>query len=85
MKFLTKDIYEASYLHAQGIQLTGLRGNAKTVLFEFEGDETINVLKTRYETGRAELDISKMRRSMKAVKDAMFEFIRNSKTKAVNG
>lgn len=72
MKIITKDLFEASYLLAMGMSLTHVFGENKTVLFQFEGKEELEVLKSKYDKGRAEVNIRRFRNSMNVVRDKLF-------------
>lgn len=82
MKIITKDIFEASYLLAMGMQLTQILGDRRTVLFQFEGKHELEVLKSKYDKGRAEVNIRRFRNSMNVVRDKLF--ITLEERKAVN-
>ena len=73
MKIITKDIFEASYLLAMGMRLTDILGDRKTVLFQFEGTKELEALKSKYDKGRAEVNIRRFRNSMNVVRDKLFE------------
>ncbi|EKD28615.1 MAG: hypothetical protein ACD_79C00259G0002 [uncultured bacterium] len=76
MKIITKDLYEASYLLSKGMQLQEVFGDQKTILFQFEGNENLSVLKNQYEKGRAEVNVRKLKQNMTLIKDIMFTKIR---------
>ena len=77
MKLLTKDLYEASYLLAKGMKLEEVLRNNRTVLFRFEGSEDLQVLKTKYDEGRAEVNVQSLRESLNHLRDLLFEKIRS--------
>ena len=76
MKLLTKDLFEASYLLAKGMKLEEVLRNRRTVLFRFEGSEDLEVLKSRYEEGRAEVNVHSLRASLNHLRDLLFEKVR---------
>ncbi|EKD28554.1 MAG: hypothetical protein ACD_79C00278G0001 [uncultured bacterium] len=80
MKIITKDLFEASYLMSQGMQLQNVSGDNQTVLFQFEGAEELSVLKSKYEKGRAEANVRQFRNSMNYLKDILFSKLRKHKT-----
>lgn len=77
MKLLTKDLYEASYLLAKGMKLEEVLRNNRTVLFRFEGSEDLQVLKTKYDEGRAEVNVQSLRESLNHLRDLLFEKVRS--------
>ena len=76
MKLLTKDLFEASYLLSKGMKLEEVLRNRRTVLFRFEGSEDLEVLKSRYEEGRAEVNVHSLRASLNHLRDLLFEKVR---------
>ena len=76
MRIITKDLYEASYLLAKGMKLEEVLRNNRTVLFRFEGSEDLQVLKTRYDEGRAEVNVRSLRESLNHLRDLLFEQVR---------
>ena len=77
MRILTKDLFEASYLLAKGMKLEEVLRNNRTVLFRFEGSEDLQVLKTRYDEGRAEVNVQSLRESLNHLRDLLFEKVRS--------
>ncbi len=80
MKIITRDLFEASYLLAMGMHLTEVFGEHKTVLFQFEGKDELEVLKSRYDHGRAEVNIRRFRNSMNLIRDKLFDTLKERKT-----
>jgi hypothetical protein len=78
MKIITKDLFEASYLLSKGMQLQEVLGD-RQILFQFEGKEELGVLKSKYEEGRAEANVRKLRNSMNYLKDVLFSKLRENK------
>lgn len=76
MRILTKDLFEASYLLAKGMKLEEVLKNNRTVLFRFEGDEDLEVLKSKYDEGRAEVNVQSLRESLNHLRDLLFEKVR---------
>ena len=76
MKLLTKDLFEASYLLAKGMKLEEVLRNRRTVLFRFEGTEDLEVLKSKYDEGRAEVNVQSLRESLNHLRDLLFEKVR---------
>lgn len=82
MKIITKDLYEASYLMSKGMHLQEISGDRQTILFQFEGNESLGFLKKRYTQGRANANVHELKKSMTYLKDIMFAKIRNQKATA---
>ena len=76
MKILTKDLFEASYLLAKGMKLEEVLRNRRTVLFRFEGSDDLKVLKSKYDEGRAEVNVHSLRESLNHLRDLLFEKVR---------
>lgn len=76
MKILTKDLYEASYLLSSGMQLKEVLGENAVILFQFEGQDELKVLKSKYEKGRAEANVKQFKHSMNYLKDLLFSKLR---------
>ncbi len=72
MKIITKDLFEASFLLAKGMRLQDVISNNKTILFQFEGKDNLELLKSKYTTGRAEVNVHHLKNSMNHLKDMMF-------------
>jgi hypothetical protein len=72
MKIITKDLYEASYLLAKGTHLDKVLKDRKTVLFQFEGKEDLEVLKSKFDQGRAEVNVRRLRNSINHLRDIIF-------------
>jgi hypothetical protein len=75
MNILTKDLFEASFLLAKGMRLEGVLRNNRTVLFRFEGTEDLEVLKSKYQEGRAEVNVRILKNSLNHLRDIVFEKI----------
>jgi hypothetical protein len=58
------------------MQLQDVFGDQKTILFQFEGNESLEVLKSQYEQGRAKVNVRKLKKNMTLIKDIMFTKIR---------
>lgn len=78
MNILTKDLFEASYLLAKGMRLEEVLKNNRTVVFRFEGSEDLEVLKSRYEEGRAEVNVRTLKNSLNHLRDIVFQNIRQN-------
>jgi len=77
MQLITKDLFEASYLLTEGVPLKRILGDERTVLFLFEGDETnLLSLKTRFDGGHAQTNVTTLKKNMTYLKDVMFSLIR---------
>jgi hypothetical protein len=79
MKLLTKDLYEAAYLKAKGMKLAKVMQSRNSVLLEFEGGGDLDVLKSKYREGRAEVNVLKLKDEMREVKDIVFSLMRSAK------
>ena len=73
MKIITKDLFEASYLMAKGMHLKEVSSEQKTILFQFEGESDLNVLKNKYDAGRAEVNVRRLRNSLNVMREILFE------------
>lgn len=82
MKIITKDLFEASYLLSKGMHLQDVYGDRHTILFQFEGDESLGILKSRYERGRAEANVRTLKKQMTLIKDIMFTKLRERQAAA---
>lgn len=80
MKIITKDMFEASYLLAMGMHLTEVLGERKTILFQFEGKQELEILKSKYDEGRAEVNIRRFRNSLNVIRDKLFDARESRKT-----
>ena len=78
MKIITKDLFEASYLMAKGMHLKEVQSERKIILFQFEGESDLDVLKKRYDTGRAEVNVRRLRNSLNVMRDIIFEKRQNT-------
>ena len=76
MKFITKDIFEAAYLKAKGMRMSRAIKSRHSVLLEFEGDVELDILKTNYQAGRAEVNIKNLKDELREVKDVVFSIMR---------
>ena len=81
MKVLTKDLFEAAFLKSRGMQLMRVHGNAHSVVMEFGGDESLEVLKNQYESRRAEVNVHTLKKQLAEVKDLVFAAVRSAKEK----
>ena len=79
MKLLTKDLYEAAYLKAQGMKIRKVFGSRNSVLMEFEGNGELDILKNKYREGRAEINIHTLKDEMREIKDIVFSVLRESR------
>ncbi len=79
MKLLTKDLYEAAYLKAQGMKISKVFGSRNSVLMEFEGNNELDILKNKYREGRAEMNIHTFKDEMREIKDIVFSVLRETK------
>lgn len=74
MRLLTNDLYEGAWLLSQGMELSDLwldRSGKKVVVFEFTGEDIL-ALQNRYREGRAEVNVVKLKSSLREMKDRMF-------------
>lgn len=79
MKILTKDLYEAAYLLSKGMKIAKVFGGRNTVLLEIEGDEALDVLKNKYQSQEAVINIHSLKKQMREVRDIVFAVLRESK------
>lgn len=79
MKLLTKDLFEAAFLKSRGMRLMQVHGNAHSVVMEFDGDESLEVLKNQYESRRAEVNVHALKKQLAEVKDLLFAAVRSAK------
>lgn len=69
MRMSTTDLYESSYLSANGVELTGMRvdrgKNRAAVVFIFDGDDaTVDTLQHAYHSGSAIVNLADYRRHL---------------------
>lgn len=81
MKVLTKDLFEAAFLKSRGMRLMQVHGNAHSVVMEFDGDESLEVLKNQYENRRAEVNVHALKKQLAEVKDLVFAAVRSARGK----
>ena len=79
MKVLTKDLFEAAFLKSRGMRLMQVHGNAHSVVMEFDGDESLEVLKNQYESRRAEVNVHALKKQLAEVKDLVFSAVRSAR------
>ena len=79
MKVLTKDLFEAAFLKSRGMQLMRVHGNAHSGVMEFDGDESLKVLKNQYESKRAEVNVHALKKQLAEVKDIVFAAVRSAR------
>ncbi len=83
MRLTTSDLYESSFLHCAGAQLSDVWNEchkASTVIFVFDdgqlSDGRLEELQKSYHNGTATVNLAKYRHSLESLKDVMFRLIR---------
>jgi len=79
MKIITRDLFEASYLLTKGMDLQDIFGDRETILFQFEGDENLGVLKRKYDLQHAEANVHHLKKNLTHIKDIMFAKLRKQR------
>lgn len=79
MRLLTNDLYEGAWLLSQGMELSDLwldRSGKRIVVFEFMGEDVLK-LQSRYKEGKAEVNVVKLKSSLREMKDRMFWLLKS--------
>ena len=83
MRLTTSDLYESSFLHCAGAQLSDVwneQSKASTVIFVFDdsqlSDGRLEELQKSYHNGTATVNLAEYRHSLESLKDVMFRLIR---------
>ncbi|KKP38930.1 MAG: hypothetical protein UR29_C0010G0033 [Candidatus Woesebacteria bacterium GW2011_GWC2_33_12] len=71
-KFKTKDIFEASFIYSQDVDLANLELDSNYYWFVFMQKENAEKLSSLYWSGKAEGNIKKFVDSLKTLKDLVF-------------
>jgi len=76
---LSSDLYESSYLYCCNARLIDIRLDQKrfrkTVIFTFEGDDSLNSLRQQFQLGEAVVNIADYLRTMIELKRLMFDVL----------
>lgn len=79
MQILSSDLYESSYLYCNNACLINIRLDKKrfrkTVIFTFEGDDSLNNLHQQFQLGEAVVNIADYLRTMIELKRLMFDVL----------
>lgn len=79
MRLLTNDLYEGAWLLSKGIELADLWVDSqgkRSVIFEFNGENVLE-LQCQYKQGRAEVNVVKLKSSLREMKDRMFWLLKS--------
>ena len=82
MRLTTSDLYESSFLHCAGAQLSDVwnEHHKASVIFVFDdgqlSDGRLEELQKSYHNGTATVNLAKYRHSLESLKDVMFRLIR---------
>ncbi len=69
--FKTKDLYEAAFLYASGIKLSGLESDGRQMLFVFIGDE-VSKLSDSYWSKSGTIVAKDYADAIRSLKDRLF-------------
>ncbi len=69
--YKTKDLYEAAFLYASGVKLTGLENDGKQMLFVFLGGE-VNQLSDTYWSKSGQIVAKDYADGIRSLKDRLF-------------
>ena len=87
MQILSSDLYESSYLYCSGAHLIDIRLDQRsfrrTVIFTFEGNDTLKRLQQKFRLGEAAVNLAEYRRSMIELKRLMFDLIDGRRPQAL--
>lgn len=70
--YLTKDLYEASFLYAKRLRLLGLQKEGSYFWFIFEGKEKAEILSTQYWQRKGQVSPKEYADAIRSLKDMIF-------------
>jgi hypothetical protein len=71
-EYLVKDLYEASFLYAKGVNLIELRDAGKYMWFVFENQNRCENLAQEYWSGSAVINAKALTDAQRTLKDRLF-------------